>query len=539
MPEQIAFECNGTSIELAVEPGESLLSVLREHLRLTAAKDGCAPQGQCGCCTVLVDGAPRVACVTPAVRVRGRRVTTLEGLDAARRDAIAQAFLDHGASQCGFCTPGIVMRCAALLDAGKAGDRTAVGNVLAAHLCRCTGWLGIVDALGALADPATGSRVPMRDLDAASVRATLEGHTPQRVALGVVLGDAGFADDAAIAASAERVAPADKVQGRHTTIPVAPPLAPPPAPGDGVALATSWVEPAYLEPDASWCVPGGAPATPLANGGAFGGKRESDVTAEAASLARDRGRAMRVVWSREDVVRRGPKRPPITASARFDGGVVAIDGRGPIEPAVAPSPYGIDVALRWEVVGLQGPPVAPMRAPYAETAVLVEGALDTARFDRTAAVDGLARAVLLDTCVADPSGGIAGARVEFDERNGALAGVHVRVAAGDVLDLVVLRSYCTGAVHMALGWVLHEGIAVDADGVVHDLTIRSFGILRAKDMPPVDIEIVDDDRAACAVSDAVFAATAAACWNALARVEGARPTTFPARETRAAQSLRR
>jgi CO/xanthine dehydrogenase Mo-binding subunit len=94
---------------------------------------------------------------------------------------------------------------------------------------------------------------------------------------------------------------------------------------------------------------------------------------------------------------------------------------------------------------------------------------------------------------------------------------------------------------MALGWVLTESLTVDpVSGEVHDLTIRSFGIVRAKDMPPVDVEILDDsDEPRAGSSDAVFAAVAAAAWNALARVEGARPDTFPARTTRAARRLRR
>src|SRR5262245_51547432 len=111
MPDPLTFVCNGESMELDIEPDESLLDVLRERLGLHSVKDGCAPQGQCGCCTVLVDGRPRVACVTPAARVRDRAVVTLEGLDASLRDGLADAFLDHGASQCGFCTPGILVRC--------------------------------------------------------------------------------------------------------------------------------------------------------------------------------------------------------------------------------------------------------------------------------------------------------------------------------------------------------------------------------------------------------------------------------------------
>jgi CO/xanthine dehydrogenase Mo-binding subunit len=117
----------------------------------------------------------------------------------------------------------------------------------------------------------------------------------------------------------------------------------------------------------------------------------------------------------------------------------------------------------------------------------------------------------------------------------------VRVAAGDPLDEVVLRSYCVGAAHMALGWVLTEGLAVDdATGEVHDLTIRSFGIIRAKDTPPIEVTVVDDPGAPRPrASDAVFAAVAAAAWNAVTVAEGARPERFPATETRASRRLRR
>jgi len=101
---QVGFVLDGRAVEV-LDDGASLLEVLRQNLGVRTAKDGCSPQGQCGCCTVWVDGTPRVACVTPARRVAGRRVTTLEGLDADRRQAWAQAFAATGASQCGFCTP--------------------------------------------------------------------------------------------------------------------------------------------------------------------------------------------------------------------------------------------------------------------------------------------------------------------------------------------------------------------------------------------------------------------------------------------------
>jgi hypothetical protein len=283
----------------------------------------------------------------------------------------------------------------------------------------------------------------------------------------------------------------------------------------------------------------------LANGGAFGGKRHSAAPAAARELADRLGATVRVVYSREVVVRLGAKRPPIAATARWCDGAIELDGVVARGGAAAyagawPTPYAIDVRATWCEVDVAGPPVGidARACGLAEQAVLVEGALDAAAVDRTALTDA---ETLLDTCVLAPSGASAGARVHVDPGTGALTRVEVRVAAGDPLDEVVLRSYAIGAAHMALGWVCTESLTVDpATGEVHDLTIRSFGIVRAKDMPPVDVEIVDDPHEPrAASSDAVFAAVAAATWNALSRAEGTRPDTFPARETRAARRLRR
>src|SRR5439155_5756492 len=295
---------------------ESLLSVLRERLGLLSVKDGCAPQGQCGCCTVLVDGEPRVACVTPVGRVSGRSVVTIEGLDPAVRDSLADAFLAAGGSQCGFCTPGIIMRA----SGGRVRD---LDRALAAHLCRCTGWRTVYDALTA-ADASAGARPRTRDLGAAAQRAALEGGVAQTVRADVPLGGAPFADDTAprdalvavplppgSAADAvdaagirwvvgpslaEARAAAGKVQGRRTTVEEVPPLWSElgPCPDGGVRLATSWVEPAYLEPDASWCAPGGEPASSYENGGAFGGKLHSAAPAAARALADQLGATVRV-----------------------------------------------------------------------------------------------------------------------------------------------------------------------------------------------------------------------------------------------------
>jgi aerobic-type carbon monoxide dehydrogenase small subunit (CoxS/CutS family) len=561
---RVAFECDGRPVEVEGAPGESLLTALRERLGITGVKDGCAPQGQCGCCTVLVDGDARVACVTPLERVAGRTVTTLAGLPTELRDRLVDAFVATGGSQCGFCTPGIMVRAASLLGKGRVGH-TDVDRALAAHLCRCTGWQTVVEAIDDVVSPVVRVGSP-RDLRAAARRATLEGGVGQAVGPAVPTGDAGFADDTAPrdalvavplapgmdpdAAGAVAVGPhhwvldetlaaararAGKVQGRRSTVDDRPPVPLPDLPDGGVRLATSWVEPAYLEPDASWCEPGGEAASPLANGGAFGSKRRSLAPGVARILADGAGRSVRVVFAREDCVRLGPKRPPIAASAVWRDGAVQIKGHVAngawAEDAAWPLAYALPLAVRWSPHPVTGPPVGRGRATgLAEQTALVEGAISAAGLDRVSLVaDDRIGGVLLDTAARLPEGdACAGARVLLDDR-GALTAVSVRVAAGDPLDEVVLRSYCIGAVHMALGWVLTEGLAVDPErGDVLDLTIRSFGVLRPKDTPTIDVEIVQDLGAPRGrSSDAVFAAVAAAAWNAIADATGERPKRFP------------
>ncbi|HUP70566.1 MAG TPA: 2Fe-2S iron-sulfur cluster-binding protein [Acidimicrobiales bacterium] len=501
----LAFQVDGRAVEVA-DDGASLLEVLRDRLGLRSPKDGCSPQGQCGCCTVLVDGQARVACVTPARRVAGRVVTTLDGMPESDRLAWAGALADCGASQCGFCTPGIIVRLAALHAAGRGSDKD-VDTALLAHLCRCTGWNTIKEAFTRVAGDtgSTPSAAP-RDLDAAGRRASMEGGAPQQVGAHVALGAAGFADDTApldalVAvpdgaggwAVAETLtgarALAGKVQGRRSTIGLSHPLEIPPGPWD-FTLRTTWIEPAYLEPDASWCVPGGEPASPVANGGAFGGKTSSVAPAAARRLADEHGRAVRVLLSREDVVRLGPKRPPVAGGIRSDGtGVLRVVRT----PGAAEAVHSVAPGLVVEEVDVAGPPtsMAPRAAGWAEAAVLLAAARNHARSTVTA-----------------PSGARADAEVA------AGGSVRVRVSCGDPLDEVVLRSFCIGAAHMALGWVRREGIAVDAEGVPHDLTIRSFGVLRAADMPAVTVEIEDAAGPPVNVSDAVFAAVAAAAWRA-------------------------
>ncbi len=452
-------------------------------------------------------------------------MTTLEGLPADVRERWADALVGSGGSQCGFCTPGIVMRLAAL-DRDASGDR--VRRALLAHLCRCTGWQTIEEAARrVLGGDREGPAPVPRDLARAAERAGLEGGVAQQVGPPVVLGRAGFADDTSPAgalvavpdasggyAVAESVgearALAGKVQGRSTGLPLAHPLELPPGPSQ-LTLRTTYVEPAYVEPDASWCAPGGEPASPCANGGAFGGKRHSPVAVDARRLADEHGRPVRVLWSREDVVRRGPKRPPVAG---------AVDGRGAgvlrvaVPPGGAPSEdwdrvsgmvAAVAPELVLEPVPLAGPAVSfDLRAAvWAEAAVLVAGARLSAALDRGPRTD-------VPVEIRSPGGGWAEARYLAD------GSIDIAVDAGAVLDDVVLRSYCIGAAHQALGWVRSEGVAVDAAGEARDLTLRSFGIVEARAMPAVTVRIVPavPGRPAVNGSDAVFAAVAAAAWLA-------------------------
>ncbi|MFI5166045.1 MAG: selenium-dependent xanthine dehydrogenase [Thermoanaerobaculales bacterium] len=148
----VSFVLNGVETAARYEPGMHFLEVLREECGIVSVKDGCAPQGVCGGCTILVDGRPALACLKEPEEVAGRRVVTLEGLPEPQRRLLAAAFVQEGAIQCGYCTPGIMMRAAALLDRGKGTDRDAVKRALAGHLCRCTGYNRIVDAITSAAE---------------------------------------------------------------------------------------------------------------------------------------------------------------------------------------------------------------------------------------------------------------------------------------------------------------------------------------------------------------------------------------------------
>ncbi len=155
---------NGRAISADVRPGMSLLELLREELGALSVKDGCAPEGSCGACTVLVDGRAVVSCAQKAEHASGRQVVTQEGLAPAERERWADGFVVSGASQCGFCSPGIVMKAEALLSKNPSPTREEIGKAIAGNLCRCTGYLKIVDAVELVARSRAGEPMPAPEM---------------------------------------------------------------------------------------------------------------------------------------------------------------------------------------------------------------------------------------------------------------------------------------------------------------------------------------------------------------------------------------
>ena len=149
------FLVNGAPAEVEAPGMRRLLDVLREDLGLTGTKEGCG-EGECGACSVILDGQVVDACLVPICQVDGHIVRTVEGLSLAARergalDTLQEAFLERGAAQCGICTPGMLMAARAYLDAGGSADEDAIREAIAGNLCRCTGYTKIVDAIAATA----------------------------------------------------------------------------------------------------------------------------------------------------------------------------------------------------------------------------------------------------------------------------------------------------------------------------------------------------------------------------------------------------
>jgi aerobic carbon-monoxide dehydrogenase small subunit len=149
------FTVNGDEVALDVPGMRRLLDALREDLRLTGTKEGCG-EGECGACSVLVDGKVVDSCLVPVCQVEGASVLTVEGLaPPGQMDDLQQAFLERGGAQCGICTPGMLIAGRAYLDAGGAPDSDEIREAIAGNLCRCTGYTKIIDAIAQAASAST------------------------------------------------------------------------------------------------------------------------------------------------------------------------------------------------------------------------------------------------------------------------------------------------------------------------------------------------------------------------------------------------
>lgn len=150
---EITLNVNGQSHELTIYPNETLLDVLRDQLDMTGSKESCG-EGVCGSCTVQMDGKPVRSCLTLALEARGTQIRTVEGLaNGDELSELQQSFVDHGAVQCGFCTPGMLMTADALLKVTPEPDEKTIRKALAGNICRCTGYAKIVEAVAHTARP--------------------------------------------------------------------------------------------------------------------------------------------------------------------------------------------------------------------------------------------------------------------------------------------------------------------------------------------------------------------------------------------------
>jgi xanthine dehydrogenase molybdenum-binding subunit len=178
----VELTVNGARVRLAVEPGESLLDALRERCGLRSPKDGCQPQGQCGACLALVDGKPKTSCAVPAEACEGREMLTVEGLSERERAILSRAFAAAAGVQCGYCTPGLVLRAKHLFDRNPRPTRAEIARAIDGHLCRCTGYVKVIDAIELAARGLAGE--PMPEAIEGGVGASVERADARALALG-------------------------------------------------------------------------------------------------------------------------------------------------------------------------------------------------------------------------------------------------------------------------------------------------------------------------------------------------------------------
>jgi selenium-dependent xanthine dehydrogenase len=193
MDDQITFTLNGKPVTVQAHPDDTLMDVLREHLGVLSVKDGCQPEGYCGCCTVLVDGRARVSCSQPAAAFAGTSIVTLEGLPDREREAFATAFAATGASQCGFCSPGIVVKAGSLLRREARPSRETIAKTLSGHLCRCTGYVKIIDAIDIAGRILAGDVGPQLDWSG-----RLGSRAPRYESPDLALGEKPFINDLSV-----------------------------------------------------------------------------------------------------------------------------------------------------------------------------------------------------------------------------------------------------------------------------------------------------------------------------------------------------
>ncbi|MEE8204835.1 MAG: (2Fe-2S)-binding protein [Dehalococcoidales bacterium] len=152
MKQVFTLNVNGETYEVLAEPTEPLVKVIRFRVGLTGTKEGCGT-GDCGACTILLDGKPVTSCLMLVAQAQGKQITTIEGVaQNGQLHPLQQAFIDHGAVQCGFCTPGMILSAKALLDENPHPSEQEVREAIAGNLCRCTGYVKIVSAILAAAD---------------------------------------------------------------------------------------------------------------------------------------------------------------------------------------------------------------------------------------------------------------------------------------------------------------------------------------------------------------------------------------------------